>query len=79
MKHDLWKENEYEQTFCLSGPDGDQARALLSKSAKLIWTCEASSYFEAMQKYYKFMDWGEYKTDYPEHDKKTYKELGIES
>ena len=76
MKHELWIENEDEQAFCLSGPRGDGARNLLETGAKLIWTCEASSNFEAMTKYYEYMGWGEYTTDFPEHDKKTYAELG---
>jgi hypothetical protein len=36
---------------------------LLGPDAKLIWTVEAGSYFEAMTAFYKFMDWGEYITD----------------
>lgn len=67
LKHELWKDKggeEYsEQTFCLAGPRGDDARKLLSPDAKLIWTVEAGSHFEAMTAYYKFMDWGEYTTD----------------
>lgn len=78
MKHELWVEAEDSQTFCLAGPHGDGARALLGKDAKLVWTCEASSYFEAMTKYYAYMDWGEYETDFPQQDNKTYKELGWE-
>jgi hypothetical protein len=26
--------------------------------------------------YYKYMGWGEYNTEFPEYDKKTYAELG---
>ena len=51
MKHELWVESNDEQTFCLSGPQGDEVRALLGTEAKRIWTCEASSHFEAMTKY----------------------------
>ena len=78
MKHELWIENVGCQTFCLSVPHGNGARSLLDPSAKLVWTCEASSYFEAMTKYYQFMQWGEYKSDFPNEDKKTYFELGWE-
>ena len=78
MKHELWTEGEKSQTFCLSGPRGDSARGLLGSGAKLAWTCEAASYFEAMTKYYEYMGWGEYKSGFPEQDKKTYKELGWE-
>ncbi|PCH65356.1 MAG: hypothetical protein COC04_02165 [Gammaproteobacteria bacterium] len=78
MKHELWVESEDEQTFCMSGKQGESARKLLEPNAKLVWTCEASSHFEAMTKYYVYMDWGEYKSDYPEEDGKTYRELGWE-
>ena len=60
LKHELWEENEgQELTFCLAGRHGDDARKLLSPDAKLIWTVEAESHFEAMTAYYKFMAWGE--------------------
>lgn len=78
MLHELWIENDNEQTFCLAGPRGENARKLLMPEARLAWTVEASSHFEAMTKYYAYMGWGEYTTDFPEHDKKTYKELGWE-
>lgn len=78
MKHEFWIESEGEQTFCMSGEKGEGARNLLEPNAKLAWTCEASSHFEAMTKYYEYMNWGEYKSDYPEEDKKTYSELGWE-
>jgi hypothetical protein len=75
--HELWlDENDDSQTFCDAGPRGDGARNLLSKNARLIWTVEAKSHFDAMTKYYKYMGWGEYTSDFPELDKKTYKELG---
>jgi len=76
MKHELWIENADEQTFCLAGPHGNDARCMLEPGASLVWTCEAVSYFEAMSKYYEYMGWGEYKSDYPEEDKKTYSERG---
>lgn len=76
MKHELWVESNDEQTFCLSGPQGDEVRALLGTEAKRIWTCEASSHFEAMTKYYKYMGWGEYNTEFPEYDKKHMQSLG---
>ena len=78
MKHELWIEGEDEQTFCLAGPHGDSERSLLELGATLVWTCEASSHFEAMTKYYVYMGWGEYKSDYPVEDKKPYSELGLE-
>ena len=78
MKHELWLEPGDEQTFCLAGPHGNAARALLASGSRLVWEIEADSHFEAMTKYYEYMRWGQYTTDFPEHDKKTYKELGWE-
>ncbi len=78
MFHELWKEESGEQTFCLNGPRGDAARKRLSPAAKLVWTVEAPNHYEAMRRYYEYMGWGTYTTDFPEQDKKTYKELGWE-
>ncbi len=78
MKHELWMDEEGLGTFCLAGQQGSDARALLEPSSKLVWTCEADSHFDAMTKYYEYMGWGEYTTDHPDHDKKTYRELGWE-
>ena len=75
MKHELWIEPGDEQTFVLTGPHGDAARALLAPGSRLVWEVEASCHFDAMTKYFEYMGWGEYTTDYPELDKKTYKEL----
>jgi hypothetical protein len=71
MKHELWKEESGGYLFCLAGPMGDGARAMVDSVAELIWTVEANSHFEAMTKYWKFMNWGEYTTEF-EEDKKPY-------
>jgi len=71
LKHELWKEANGEQTFCLAGPMGNEARSLLGPDASLIWTVEAANHFEAMTKYYEFMGWGTYNTD-QEWDRKPY-------
>ena len=49
--HELWDDpgSEGRFTFCLSGPHGEQARARLSPGARLVWTVEAASHFEAMR------------------------------
>ncbi len=78
MKHELWKENEGCQTFCFAGSMGDGARALMDENAELICTIEADSHFEAMTKYYDFMDWGEYKTEF-EQDKEPYSEKWVKT
>ena len=75
MKHELWEDNNgKEYTFCSAEHEEDGARELLSKDAKLIWTCEAESHFEAMTKYYEYMGYGEYTSDFIE-DKIPYTEL----
>ena len=77
MKHELWKEKN-GFTFCFSGPLGDGARATRDSVAELIWTVEANSHFEAMTKYYEFMDWGEYTTEF-EQDKLPYPDEWIKT
>lgn len=42
----------------LAGPDGDEARALLSLEARLFTTFEAHSPFEAMTAFHQMMDMG---------------------
>ena len=54
---------------------GDQARARLSSAARLTWTIEATSHFQAMTLYYKHMGWGTYTTD-QEWGLRTYAEHG---
>lgn len=76
MNHELWLEPDGCQTFCLAGAQGDSARALMGSDAKLVWEVEADNYFEAMTKYYAHMQWGEYRTDFPEQDKTSYRDLG---
>jgi hypothetical protein len=63
--HELWIESDHEQTFCLAGPMGADARGALSSTARKIWTVRAESYFEAMTQYYAYMGWGEYLTEHP--------------
>lgn len=64
-------------TFCLAGPKGDAARAMLEQPAELVWTVEASSHFEAMTLYYKFRGRGKYTTD-QEWDYASYRDHGWE-
>ena len=65
-------------TLVLAGKHGKAARGLIGPDATIVWTFDAASHFEAMSKYYEYMNWGDYSTDFPEHDKKTYAELGWE-
>lgn len=62
MIYQLWiEEDSCSQTFCSAGVEGESARKSLEKNARIVWTCEAESYSDAMTKYYKYMNWGEYK------------------
>ena len=70
--------SEREQTFCLAGPHGDAARRLADPDARLVWTVEAVSHFDAMTKYYEHMGWGKYTTEYPEWDCVSYADHGWE-
>ena len=63
LLHELWIESDQEQTFCLAGPMGDDARKAMLPSARLTWTVEARSHFEAMTKYYEHMNWEPYTTE----------------
>lgn len=79
MLHELWDDraNDGSYTFCLAGPHGDGARALLSDDAERIWTIEAASHFEAMSAYYEYQGWRVDTTD-QEWDTTTYAEQGWE-
>ena len=78
MLHELWVESESEETFCLAGEHGDAARKLLLPGARLEWSVQAASHFEAMTLYFVYRGWGKYESNYPEQDLKTYKEMGWE-
>jgi len=60
LRHELWDEVEGRRTFCLAGPMGGGARALLSPDAQLVWEVEVGRRFEAMTAYYEHMNRGEY-------------------
>ena len=78
LLHEHWiDDSDGGHMFCLAGPGGDAARASLQDGARLVWTCEAGSPFEAMTKYYEHQGWGEYQSDYEELDRRPYvDELG---
>ena len=71
LKHELWVDPKGLETFCLAGPMGEDARKLLPRGSKLVWTVNASSHFEAMTKYHEHMKWPPYTTD-QESDHKPY-------
>jgi len=51
---------------------------LLGPTPRLAWTFEVISHFEATTKYYEYMGWGAYSTEYPDWDCVTYGEHGSE-
>jgi hypothetical protein len=73
LRHELWLEQDGEQTFCLAGAMGADARSLLGPGAHLVWTVDAGSHFEAMTSYYEHMGWGEYTSEHAQ-DREPYPE-----
>lgn len=67
LTHEVWEERdengEVLSSLCLAGPHGDGFRKLLSPSARLVATFQASCHFDAMTRYYAMYDRGEYTTD----------------
>jgi hypothetical protein len=45
---------------------GERARSLLPDDAAMIWTVDAESHHDAMTKYYQYMNWGDYSSDFPQ-------------
>jgi hypothetical protein len=72
MIHELWVDPEGLDTFCLSGKNGEAARALLPVGSRLEWSVEAGNHFEAMSAYYAYRGYGVYTSAYPEIDKQPY-------
>ncbi|HYV90223.1 MAG TPA: hypothetical protein VE978_00500 [Chitinophagales bacterium] len=71
MKLDIWQDPEGMTMLCFSGEVGEESRTLLEPNSKIIYSFNADSHFDAMTKYYEFMDWGVYETDF-ESDKEPY-------
>jgi hypothetical protein len=71
IKHEVWEDSEGLTTLCLSDERGDDCRKLLDPKSILKHSFYAESHFEAMQIYYKFMNWEEYMTEF-EIDKEPY-------
>lgn len=63
LRHEVWIDEEGLPGMCLAGPMGDAFRALLGGGAQLVTTIDASSHFEAMQKYNAYLDREPYTTD----------------
>lgn len=72
--HEVWEDDEGKTMLCFADKSGDESRNLLEPGSKLIHTFLASSHYEAMTIYYKYMNWGVYTTEY-EIDKEPYEEI----
>jgi hypothetical protein len=73
--HEIWIDKDGFPGCCFAGPEGDGFRKLLDQPAKKIHEFFASSHIEAMTYYYRYMAYGEYKSDFPKIDGKEYEEL----
>jgi hypothetical protein len=71
VKHDVWKNKEGLTTLIFAGDLGEEARAMLEEDYEIVHSFLADSHFDAMNKYYAFMRWGTYETQF-EIDKLPY-------
>jgi hypothetical protein len=67
LKHEVWICGDGLPGCCLEGPDGDGARRIFAEDgpASLVWTFEAGSHFEAMNRYHQYLSREPYTTDQP--------------
>jgi hypothetical protein len=66
LRHEVWIDADGLPMCCLAGANGDAARKNLESGAKLVWTFEAESHFEAMTKYHQYLGREPYATEHPE-------------
>lgn len=71
IKLDIWQNKEGLTSLCFSGDLGEESRTILEPDSKIIHSFYADSHYDAMTKYYQYMDWGVYTTDF-EVDKESY-------
>ena len=69
MKFELWH-SESESSYALLYEGDTASDHLKPLDSRVIWTCEADTYEEALQKRNDFLGWGEYRPseftfDYP--------------
>jgi len=73
--HEVWEAQDGRTGLILAGEKGDDARKLFREdNMELVHTFNAGSHFEAMTIYYAYKGWGEYTSDFEEHDKLSYDE-----
>jgi hypothetical protein len=68
MKFELWRSEGIlgGLSFFPAGRKGEQARSMLEPNAELILIVDGLSYMDAMQQYYTYMDWGDYRSEWPD-------------
>ena len=71
VRHDIWKNTEGMTALLFSGELGEEARKALEENYQIIHSFYAVSHFDAMTKYYEYMDWGVYETEF-DIDKQPY-------
>jgi hypothetical protein len=71
---ELWqsKGDAIATTVCEVGPSGDQCRAMLEPVAELIWRFEGHFHLDTIQRYYEYMGFGTYTSDFPDLDCEPY-------
>jgi hypothetical protein len=71
---EVWqsKGDSIATTVCEVGLRGDQCRSILAPDAKLIWKFEGYSHLDTMQRYYDFMGFGIYISEWPDLDCQPY-------
>lgn len=64
LKLDIWKNREGLTALLFSGDLGNEGRSTLDNDYEVVHSFHAGSHFEAMTKYYEYMDWGVYTTEF---------------
>jgi hypothetical protein len=64
LLHELWLDTSDLPGLCINGPEGDGFRSLQEPGSRIIKVIEASSTFDALTKYYEYLNWGEYTSEF---------------
>lgn len=71
IKLDIWKNKEGLTALLFSGDLGQEGRNSFEDDYEIVHSFYANSHYDAMTKYYEYMDWGPYDTEF-EVDKEPY-------
>lgn len=71
IKFDIWKDKDGLTAVCMAGELGEESRTFLEPKSKIIHSFYAVSHFDTMSKYFEYIDWGVYQTEF-EINKKPY-------